>query len=115
MSDAIQQPDINETTRAFAPLLSDLVKDPLFSKVWSRPELSPRDRSLITVAAIVVLHRPEVLGMHLELALKNGVTKQELSELVTHLAFYGGFPAALAAADLAFKVIGPLDEPAKSS
>jgi len=71
----------------FAPKLVDLTDRVLFGDVWERAELSKRDRSLATVAALVALHRPEQLRFHLDRALENGVTKQELIEVITHLAF----------------------------
>ena len=77
-----------------APALDDLTQRVLFGEVWERPGLSKRDRSLITVAALVALYRTNELPYHLPLALKNGVTKEEITELITHLAFYAGWPAA---------------------
>lgn len=111
MSDTVRPRD---RARAFTPHLADLVDDPLFAQVWERPGLSKRDRSLITVAAIVALHRPEVLPAHLLRARENGVTKQELSEAITHLAFYGGFPSAISASAIAVETLGPLDHEAGS-
>jgi len=69
----------------------------LFGDVWRRPGLSPRDRSLITVATLVALYRTNELTPHLKLALKNGVTRDEIVELITHLAFYAGWPTAATA------------------
>jgi 4-carboxymuconolactone decarboxylase len=80
-----------------APKLVDLTDRVLFGDVWERPELSKRDRSLATVAALVALHRPEQLRFHLDNALKNGLTKEELIEVITHLAFYSGWPNAMTA------------------
>jgi 4-carboxymuconolactone decarboxylase len=79
----------------FAPKLADLTDRVLFGEVWERPELSKRDRSLATVAALVALNRPDQLRFHLEFAQKNGVTKEELIEVITHLAFYSGWPNAM--------------------
>lgn len=87
-----------------APELGRLTDDVLFGEVWERPELSKRDRSLITVATLVALYRTNELPFHLKLALKNGVTKAELSELITHLAFYAGWPTAATAVGIARKV-----------
>ncbi|WKB54438.1 carboxymuconolactone decarboxylase family protein [Eleftheria terrae] len=83
-----------------APKLAELSEQVLFNDVWERPQLGRRDRSLITVAALVSLCRLEQLPFHLQRALDNGVTPQELSELVTHLAFYAGWPAAASACTL---------------
>ncbi|MFC3997407.1 carboxymuconolactone decarboxylase family protein [Nocardiopsis sediminis] len=80
-----------------APKLVQLTDDVLFGDVWERAELSPRDRSLITVTALAALHRPDQLGFHLKLALDNGLTVDELAEAITHLAFYAGWPAAMTA------------------
>ena len=95
---------VREQLRAVVPKLMDLTENVLFGDVWERPGLSKRDRSLITVAALVALYRPEQLRGHLERALSNGVTKDEISELITHLAFYSGWPTAVSAAGLAKSV-----------
>jgi 4-carboxymuconolactone decarboxylase len=77
-----------------APKLVSLTDEVLFGDVWVRPDLSPHDRSLITVAALVALYRENQLRFHLEKALENGVTAEELVETITHLAFYAGWPNA---------------------
>jgi 4-carboxymuconolactone decarboxylase len=84
-----------------APKLAELTEDVLFGDVWERPGLAKRDRSLITVAALVALNRVEQLPFHLTRALENGVTKDEIVELITHLAFYSGWPTAMSAIRLA--------------
>jgi len=63
--------------------------------VWADPALSPRDRSIATVAVLIALYRPEELSFHLRVARDNGVTRDELAALITHIAFYAGFPAAM--------------------
>ena len=80
-----------------APKLVELTGDVLFGDVWERPGLSKRDRSLVTVAALVSLYRSDQLGFHLGRAMENGVTRDELVEAVTHLAFYAGWPNAMTA------------------
>jgi len=77
-----------------APALASYTDTVLFGDVWRRPELSPRDRSLITVASLVSLYRVNELPFHLKRALENGVTRDELVETITHLAFYSGWPTA---------------------
>lgn len=77
-----------------APALADYSDRVLFADVWERPGLSKRDRSLITVASLVALYRTNELPGHVKRALDNGVTRAELVELVTHLAFYAGWPVA---------------------
>lgn len=96
--------DPREALRAVAPKLADLADRVVFGDVWERPGLSKRDRSLITVAALTALYRPEQLRGHIGRALTNGVTKDEISELITHLAFYSGFPTAVTAASIAKSV-----------
>ncbi|BCS54253.1 hypothetical protein GSbR_24890 [Geobacter sp. SVR] len=81
----------------FAPKLAELTDSVLFGDVWERKELSKRDRSLITVAALVAMNRPEQLRFHLDRALDNGLTQEELIEVITHLAFYSGWPNAMTA------------------
>ncbi len=93
-----------EMIRPIAPKLVDLTENVLFGDVWERPGLSKRDRSLVTVAALVALYRGEQLRGHLERALNNGVTESEIVELITHLAFYSGWPTAMSAALLAREV-----------
>jgi 4-carboxymuconolactone decarboxylase len=93
-----------EKVRATVPKLIDLTDKVVFGDVWERTELSKRDRSLITVAALVALYRPEQFRVHIERALGNGVTKTEISEIITHMAFYSGWPTAMTAAFVAKEV-----------
>jgi 4-carboxymuconolactone decarboxylase len=93
-----------ERIRAVVPKLIDLTEKVLFGDVWERPGLSKRDRSLITCASLIALQRPDQLRIHLERALENGVTRDELSELITHLAFYSGWPTAVTAAGIAKEI-----------
>ncbi|HEV2596478.1 MAG TPA: carboxymuconolactone decarboxylase family protein [Sphingomicrobium sp.] len=76
----------------------------LFGDVWQRPQLSPRDRSLVTVASLVALYRSNELPFHLRKALENGVTREEIIEVITHLAFYSGWPTASTAVGIARQV-----------
>src|SRR5438067_10451019 len=71
----------------FAPKLVEITEKVLFGDVWERPQLSKRDRSLITCAALVALGKTEQMNFHFPRAIENGVTQQELVELITHLAF----------------------------
>ncbi len=92
--------EISAARKAFgdlAPALADYTDKVLFGDVWERPGLSPRDRSLITVATLVALYRVNELPFHLNEALDNGTGKEELIELITHLAFYSGWPTASSA------------------
>ncbi len=80
-----------------APKLAQISDRLLFDDIWQRPQLSLRERSLITVAALVALNRSEQLPFHLQLAQRNGVSHEQLAELITHLAFYAGWPVAASA------------------
>jgi 4-carboxymuconolactone decarboxylase len=93
-----------EKVRATVPKLIDLTEKVVYGDVWERPGLSKRDRSLITCATLVALNRTEQLKGHLERALNNGVTPDEIGELITHLAFYGGWPVAMSSAMVATEV-----------
>ena len=83
------------------PKLGELTDKVLFGDVWERKGLAKRDRSLVTVAALVALGRPDQLRGHLWRALDNGVTKEEIIEAITHLAFYTGWPNGGTAAEVA--------------
>jgi 4-carboxymuconolactone decarboxylase len=93
-----------DEVRSVAPKLIDLTEKVLFGDVWERPGLSKRDRSLITVAALTAMYRLDQLPGHLERALTNGVTREELGEVITHMAFYAGWPSAMSAGRIARKV-----------
>ena len=93
-----------DAVRSFVPKLIDLTEKVVYGDVWERPGLSKRDRSLITCAALVALNRTEQQVGHFQRAINNGVKKEELLELITHLAFYGGWPVAMSAANVAKKV-----------
>ena len=102
MSD--QPPPIRSPFTDVAPALAGYTDQVLFGDVWKRPGLSPRDRSLITVATLIALYRTNELPFHLKYALQNGVTRDELAEVITHLAFYAGWPPAATAVGIARKV-----------
>ena len=89
---------------ATAPKLADLTDTILFGDIWERPDLSKRDRSLVTVSVLVALNRPDQLRSHLALARENGVTEKELVEAITHMAFYAGWPSAVSAVAVAKEV-----------
>ena len=93
-----------------APALADLSDRVLFGEVWERSGLSKRDRSLITVAALVAGYRHNELPGHTRRALANGVTRDELVELVTHLAFYGGWPVANSAVPILRSVFAETEQ-----
>ena len=88
----------------FAPKLAQLTDDVLFGDVWERAELSPRDRSLVTVAALIANGNTEQLTGHLSRAKRNGLSETELAEVIIHLAFYAGWPRAMSAVKIAREV-----------
>ena len=95
-----------------APALADLTNDVLFADLWRNPALSPRDRSLVTVAALAATGASDQLDFHLGLAQRNGLSRAELAEAITHLAFYAGWPKAMAAVGQLAKADGADDAPA---
>lgn len=92
-----------------APRLAELTDEVLLGDVWERPGLAKRDRSLVTVAALIALNRPEQLRSHMRLARQNGVTEEELVETITQLAFYAGWPNAIDAVTVAREVFAEGD------
>jgi 4-carboxymuconolactone decarboxylase len=90
-----------------APKMAELTDNVLFGDIWERPGLAKRDRSLITVAALIALNRPEQLRSHMALARTNGVKEEEIVEAITQLAFYAGWPNAIAAINVARDVFKP--------
>jgi 4-carboxymuconolactone decarboxylase len=101
MSESDNQTRAQQLIGDFAPKLVSLTADVLFGDVWARTELSSRDRSLITVAALVTGGNTEQLPGHLERARQNGLTEAELKEVIIHLAFYAGWPTAMSAIQVA--------------
>lgn len=99
-----QQSRAQQLMGATAPKLAELTDRVLYGDIWERSQLSKRDRSLVTVAALIVLNRPDQLRSHLNLARQNGVTEEELVETITHMAFYSGWPSAVSAAAIAKEV-----------
>src|SRR4051812_29402512 len=90
----------------FAPKLVELTDDLLFGDIWERPQLSKRDRSLITCAALIATGKTEQMNFHFPRAIENGVTEDELIESITHLAFYAGWPNAMSAVTRAKELLG---------
>jgi 4-carboxymuconolactone decarboxylase len=88
----------------FAPKLAEITDDVLYADVWERPQLSRRDRSLVTVAALIAMNRPDQLRSHITRARTNGVTLEEVVETITHMAFYAGWPNAVSALAVAREI-----------
>ena len=106
MTDSTQPSGAQQLFGDFAPALVDLTDRVLFGEVWPRAGLTPKERSLITVAALVAGGNTEQLGHHLGRARDNGATDTELVEVITHLAFYTGWPRAMSAMGVAKQVLG---------
>lgn len=97
-------PPAKTTIGDIASKLAELTDDVLFNDVWERPQLSKRDRSMITIAALIALNRTAQLPHHIQRALDNGVTEEEVIESITHLAFYSGWPTSMSAVSVAKEV-----------
>ena len=87
-----------------APKLREVADNLIYGDIWERPELSKRDRSMITVAAMIAMKGMDEMRSHMNRALDNGVTREELSEICTHLAFYCGWPAGVNGARVAQEI-----------
>jgi 4-carboxymuconolactone decarboxylase len=107
---ALPVPDVGSRPRStaargmfgnIAPKLAQLTDDVLCGDVWARPGLSPQDRSLVTVSALIAMNRPDQWRSHMVRARDNGITEDELIETITHLAFYAGWPSAVTAIGVA--------------
>lgn len=83
---------------AVAPTFNRYTEEVLMQDLWDRPGLSQRDRSLCVIAALIALHRPDQMTAHMQTGLDNGLTRKEIAEVITHLAFYTSFPNASVAA-----------------
>ena len=105
MSDNEGQTPMQRMLGDFAPTFVSLTDDVLFGQVWSRPELSPRDRSLVTITSLVTAGNIEQLQAHIPMGLANGLTEEEIKEAITHVAFYAGWPRAVSALTLAQKLL----------
>ncbi|MER8825185.1 carboxymuconolactone decarboxylase family protein [Mesorhizobium sp. M0938] len=101
---AQQQSRAQQLMGDIAPKLAELTDGVLFGDVWERPQLSKRDRSLVTISALIALNRPDQLRSHMNRALQNGVTEEEIVEAITHLSFYSGWPNGVSAVGVAREV-----------
>ncbi len=99
-----------DTMKGVAPEFAKMTQDFLFDDIWKRPGLSQRDKSLVTVSSLVALNRIEQVEIHLEKALENGITKEELVAAITHIAFYAGWPAAVSRFSHLRKVLEETEE-----
>jgi 4-carboxymuconolactone decarboxylase len=111
MSTYNQPSAVRKSLGDLAPKLIDLTEDVLFGDVWERPQLSKRDRSMITCAALIATGKTEQMDFHFPNAINNGVTEEEIVEMITHLAFYVGWPNAMSAANRAKALFAKKDAP----
>lgn len=93
--------EVTQATQAVSPALGAYTDSVLFGTLWQRPGLSTRDRSIVTLSAIIARNHTAELGFYLDLALDSGVSAVEISEIITHLAFYSGWGTAMSAAAVA--------------
>lgn len=94
-----------ERVRATVPKMIDVADKVIYGDIWERPNLSKRDRSLMVIAALVASYRPEQLKGHIGRGLDNGLTRDEIAEIITHLAFYSGWPSSMTAANVLKEVL----------
>ena len=87
-----------------APHLAEITDKVLFGDVWENPALKPRDRSLVTITCLIAMYRINEIPFHIKKALENGVTKDEIVEAITQIAFYAGWPPAMTALPIVKKV-----------
>jgi len=99
------EPNPRDAVRDFVPKLIELTEDVVFGDIWERPGLSKRDRSLMVVSALIALGKERQMVGHFNRALDNGLTVDEIKEMITHLAFYSGWPTAMTAATIFKEVL----------
>jgi 4-carboxymuconolactone decarboxylase len=105
MADEPEQTGPQKMFGDFAPELVHFTDDVLFGEVWPDAQLSPRDRSLVTVTSLISSGAIEQLNFHIPYAIENGVTQEELVATITHLAFYAGWPKAMSAMQAAKRLL----------
>jgi 4-carboxymuconolactone decarboxylase len=106
MEETMANPPANarDAVRGVVPKMIEVTEQVIYGDIWERPGLSKRDRSLIVIASLISTYRPDQLRGHLARALDNGVTTDEIAEVITHLAFYSGWPSSMTAARIAKEV-----------
>jgi 4-carboxymuconolactone decarboxylase len=102
---AVTPSPAREAVRGTVPKMIELSEQVIYGDIWERPNMSKRDRSLFVIAALVATYRPEQLKGHIGRGLDNGLTKDEIAEVITHLAFYSGWPASMTAARILKEVL----------
>ena len=104
-----------ENSRQFGAMIGGLALDNVFGNLWTRPGLNRRDRSLLTLGMLIALRATEELHFHIQAAIKNGVTRDEIAEIIYHASGYAGFPAAASARTLIMNILDQLDKTAAAT
>lgn len=112
-AEAARKATVDGAVGPTAPALADLTNRVLFGDLWRRPELAPRDRSLVTMAALIAVGQPEQLPFHANRAMDNGLSKGQAAEVATHIAFYAGWPRAMSAVPVLQRVFASREAAAK--
>ena len=107
MADA---PSPRDNVRDFIPKLIEMTEDVVYGDVWERPGLSKRDRSLLVVSALIAMGRERQMAGHFNRALDNGLSVDEIKEIITHLALYSGWPTAMTAATIFKEVVAKREQ-----
>ena len=111
-AEAARANTVNAAVSPTAPALAELTNRVLFGDLWRRPDLSPRDRSLVTMAALIAIGQPEQLPFYANRAMDNGLTQAEASEVLAHLAFYAGWPRVISGVLVLKQVFADRHQPA---
>ncbi|MBN9057657.1 MAG: carboxymuconolactone decarboxylase family protein, partial [Rhizobiales bacterium] len=111
-AEAARTATVDANVAPTAPILAELTNRVLFGDLWRRPDLSARDRSLVTMAALIAIGQPEQLPFHANRAMDNGLTRAEAAEVPAHLGFYAGWPRAMSAVPVLQKVFAAREEKA---
>ncbi len=114
-AEAARRAAVDGAVAPTAPALADLTNRVLFGELWRRPEMAPRDRSLVTMAALIAIGQPEQLPFHANRAMDNGLTREEAAEVAAHLGFYAGWPRAMSAVPVLQQVFASRGEADKAS
>lgn len=114
-AEAARANTVNTVVAPTAPILAELTNRVLFGDLWQRPDLSARDRSLVTMAALIAIGQPEQLAFHANRAMDNGLTRIEAAEVPAHLGFYAGWPRAMSAVPVLEKMFAVREEKADAN
>ena len=114
-AEAARTATVDTAVAPTAPALADLTNRVLFGDLWRRSELAPRDRSLVTMAALIAIGQPDQLPFHANRAMDNGLTRAEAAEVAAHIAFYAGWPRAMSAVPVLQRVFASREAAASAN